>query len=480
MIGPRRLLVAAFFILITASFSAASDIYIAQNATGASSGADCADAYSASFFNNSGNWGSGSGQIGPGVTVYLCGTVSSNLNFQSNGAAGGSGVCGALATACTPVILDGSQSGAFMNGYINVNTSYFIIQNVTWTTNYATNSSGQAVIQMSGNWSHGTIQNNHIAVENSAQVIFMFTGNDMLIQNNYLSMYSPSGDNFDTDGVDFPSVTNLTLQGNFIQLNISEPDGCGSASGGCHDDIIQTWQYNSNPAPANFTVRYNYFSNISPGATGPQNISFCMIEGTSGTNYIYGNVFYSTGVGSNDDNGCGLGPGTFYVNNNTFIAQTGNGGTGLASLMSGGGTVTAENNIFYRDSNGNSPGALLRQNQGSLTFDHNFFYSPSSGDFPSGCSGQTGDICTTSSTTAAGLFNNFAADDFSLASGSPAIGAGVNLGSPYNEGLLQGDTWPNPTLGTRISTGAWDMGAYESSGSGAAPSAPTALKATVN
>jgi hypothetical protein len=57
------------------------------------------------------------------------------------------------------------------------------------------------------------------------------------------------------------------------------------------------------------------------------------------------------------------------------------------------------------------------------------------------------------------LFNNLAVDDFSLASGSPLIGAGDNtLGAPYNTGLVPGTTFPNPALASR--TGAWDIGAY--------------------
>src|SRR5208337_5546951 len=39
-----------------------------------------------------------------------------------------------------------------------------------------------------------------------------------------------------------------------------------------------------------------------------------------------------------------------------------------------------------------------------------------------------------------------AASQFWLASGSPAIDAGLNLGSPYNIGLMPGSTWPNSVV----------------------------------
>ncbi|MBV9573020.1 MAG: hypothetical protein JOY93_03120, partial [Acidobacteriales bacterium] len=85
---PRILILASIFVISAAGFSAASDIYIAQNATGGNSGADCADAHSASWFNTSASWGSGGGQIGPGTTVHLCGIITSELYAQGGGSAG--------------------------------------------------------------------------------------------------------------------------------------------------------------------------------------------------------------------------------------------------------------------------------------------------------------------------------------------------------------------------------------------------------
>src|SRR5579872_1280282 len=82
------------FVILAASFSAASDIYIAQNAAGANTGADCADAHAASWFNTSSNWGTGAGQIGPGTVVHVCGTWTGSTNqtafltFQSGGNSG--------------------------------------------------------------------------------------------------------------------------------------------------------------------------------------------------------------------------------------------------------------------------------------------------------------------------------------------------------------------------------------------------------
>ena len=70
-----------------------ANVYIAQTAQGSNNGTSCANAYAVTFFNTAGNWGSGTGQIGPGTTVHLCGTISvanggSGLTFQGSGLSG--------------------------------------------------------------------------------------------------------------------------------------------------------------------------------------------------------------------------------------------------------------------------------------------------------------------------------------------------------------------------------------------------------
>jgi len=85
----KFLFIFAFFFVVLPI--RATDLYIAQAATGGSTGADCGDALPYTFFNNSSNWPS---PIGPGTTVHLCGTItapagaSSFLSFQGGGANG--------------------------------------------------------------------------------------------------------------------------------------------------------------------------------------------------------------------------------------------------------------------------------------------------------------------------------------------------------------------------------------------------------
>src|SRR5579871_5513817 len=133
-----------FLILVSiaawSSMGHAATLFVAQNAAGANSGADCADAHSAAWFNTASNWGSGVGQIGPGTTVHLCGAFtgaagSTMLTIQGSGASGQNIVIqsdsGSPATLSAPywnanhgaiycsglqyITLDGNNNGVIQN-----------------------------------------------------------------------------------------------------------------------------------------------------------------------------------------------------------------------------------------------------------------------------------------------------------------------------------------------------------------------------
>jgi len=89
----RKFLLVIAFLFVVVPVKA-NDIYIAQIAAGAGNGTDCADARDLAWFNNSGNWGTGSSQIGPGTTVHLCGTFNApagSNNYMSTQGSGSSG-----------------------------------------------------------------------------------------------------------------------------------------------------------------------------------------------------------------------------------------------------------------------------------------------------------------------------------------------------------------------------------------------------
>lgn len=437
------------------SAAAANTIYIAESSAGAANGADCADAYAASFFNSPANWGTGSNQIGAGTTVQLCGTITTNLTFQGSGSSG------------SPVVLDGT--GATMSAYINVGSQYWTIQNCTWSTSYGTGSQTQAVIQTAGGAAFGTITGNTIDVSSSAQVIFFsHITHDITVQNNYMRITTPSsGDGFDTDILDTEGAYNIMIEGNVLAMNVGAGD---ESCGGCHDDLTQVWAASGSVAnqPYNWTYRYNLFLQESSPAK-VNNQSLMMMENI-GTGYwnVYSNVFQCVSSGSSgngitfDSNTSGA---VINIYDNTIVENA--GACNNLFNLSGSGSYNLENNIVYNTDAGNA----LTGGVNFATRSNNLWYGP---NIPS-C--VTTEICGRDP-----LFNNYAGNDFSLQSGSPAIGAGANLGTNFNQYPVPGATWPNPTLGTRPGTGSWAIGAYQA-GSGTTsptpPAAPTGLKATV-
>jgi hypothetical protein len=77
-----------FVLLLVAPLAvqaATADVYIAQSAAGSADGSSCANAKAVSFFNTASNWGAGAGQIGPGKTVHLCGTITTPLTANGSG-----------------------------------------------------------------------------------------------------------------------------------------------------------------------------------------------------------------------------------------------------------------------------------------------------------------------------------------------------------------------------------------------------------
>lgn len=66
--------------------ASAANIYITQ--TGATSGVCVTSVQTPTFFNTSGNWGAGAGQIGLDTVVHLCGTITTTPVFQGSGTSG--------------------------------------------------------------------------------------------------------------------------------------------------------------------------------------------------------------------------------------------------------------------------------------------------------------------------------------------------------------------------------------------------------
>jgi hypothetical protein len=149
---------------------------------------------------------------------------------------------------------------------------------------------------------------------------------------------------------------------------------------------------------------------------------------------IYNNTIYQ---------GSDIGSPGFYISNDKFTTSRSN--------------IIIKNNIFYSTSTGIEPFSITDTLLPGCEISNNLISSPMSSPISyltNGISISTWNSYPFVGTDITGnpLFKNISGLDFSLQSGSPAIGAGINLGSPFNIDVLG-----NP----RPQTGNWDIGCYQ-------------------
>ncbi len=502
-----------FFGVISAK---ANDIYLAQNAAGSGNGASCSSAYAVSWFNNSGNWGSGTAKIGPGTTVHLCGTINapsgadSFLRFQGSGTSGnpitllwetGAIVQSPVFSAAHGGIDLNGKSWVVLNGGTNG-----IIQNTANGTNLSNRSASTLV----GNFGNNT------TIENLSMLnVYVHTNGDGNGDSSY-GMYIRGASNTHI------GPNNTMTQGDVCLLFIWDGGESnlvidGNHFSGCNQDIEMGTANNGTTSFTNVTVSNNDATNWvnwdEPGNGYHHNFfhPFTNRAGSSlvGNLYIYGNnVHGDIGQHStsfifieNNNGGTGGSMGTWYIFNNLFhkTNHVGTGGSGLVAVLSDNGFLlnntfldddtssnsyvafhpygrgwTAENNIYKQN------GYFVTADQSPITANSNVYYSPGQSQpwayvrsYASSISAwRSACGCDAASVTTNPNLNS----DMTLASGSPAIGFGMNL---TNLGIAALDK--DKAGKTRPSTGAWDAGAYQL-GSGTTsnqPNPPSGLTVVV-
>jgi hypothetical protein len=565
----RTITLTFVFVILTATFSAA-DIYIAQNAVGGNTGADCADAHAASWFNSTANWGSGQSQIGPGTTVHLCGTFNAPagangyLTFQGSGnstsgpitlqfesgavltapywgtsgaiATGGTnsylvvdGVCTAsLSTGqCTSTqgtiqaTLDGSpgatcpggacqyqQNGFAVNLSTNGNCNNCEIKNLTISDMYvhtaaSNDSGGNNAIELTGN--NVSIDNN-IIHDTCWAINAGYTASGTA----NISVFNNTVYNID-HGVAVGDSGNASLSGLYVYGNIIHDFSNWDTAGDFwHHDGIHVYANNSSTLSAPIAVYNNYiYGNWGNNFNAGTYIEVAVSGSSIGQHYIFNNIYApSAGTSANGSindkvNGtCG----SFFNNDGV---SGGNISTPGFNYGEGGGACTGgyvENSIFAgTGTNGNI--GIYALNARPTSSDYNVWYNTYFGDamyystnglwfvcviHKTGCAGASAWDLTTGfdshSTT-----NNPVLTSISTCSSGTATGCGLSSSSSaaYSSGTNLYATCngqPNPGLGAlcydyagnqRSQSGNWDIGAYAFNSTGAPPSPPTGLTASV-
>lgn len=471
MINPRMLLFSVVLALVAVNSASATSYFVTQSGAGSQNGLSLANAWSVANFNAS------SAPTG-GDTVFFSGSITTQVGAKSGTGNGASRLTldftsATLSVSGTDILISGDNyvtitggkiatdaAGAF-NNLIACNTSVahdITIQN--WT--YVGSTNGTSSFYSVGKCNTVLIENN--SADNVSHCVTAWQGatHDITILNNYCR--TSSNTTQQSDVITLGDTTNVMIQGNKL-INRAP----GSQNNSRHNDVIQTYQGGGadNQAPSNWTIRYNWLEEAVAdcGNTDGSN-SWTMIESTTGTNYEYGNVFY-TASPCNFGNGATMdsnNPAAVWnVNNNTYFGASGYPGIWF---QNSGHLNTSENNAFQlTNSNGNTN---LIFNWTNGTLDYNHF---------SGISGCDASIVGTHGTCTATLplFKDAANGDLSPTATLQGKG-NSNIGSQFNQGICPGATWPNPTLCART-VGAWDVGAYQSGDGGLTP--PTGLAAAV-
>jgi len=470
----------------------AEEIYIAQTGLGAQNGSSSTDAFAVSFFNTSGNWGSGAGKISAGDTVHLVGTITSQLVIQGSGTSGspvtvlfeagakltaphwGVDSAGAIyANGKNYVVIDGGtngiientdngdlpsgktysqpSTGIFLTGCTGFEVKNLTIQNIYLHTYNTNNEAGVGSYSTNGIKASGcnALSVHHCVMSNMYMAVYVYTESPVTITGN--SIYNNTITACSTalivaNGASGSAINNTAIYNNDVTMGsnwFDTPDAN-------HIDGVHTWT-SAGSTQANLKIYGNYIhGNPSTNCTGyifvTDNVSSC---------YIYNNLL----VGSTNHPAEGyinhnlLSGSVSHIYNNTIVGlgSTNAGGNGIAVDPSHtGATVYIKNNIIKSCYVG------IYDSSGNTTWggcDYNDYYNCGSvgawsGGFKNLAQWQVitgGD--THSIITDPGLDGSYA-----ITSTSPAYNTGVDL-SAY----LTSDR-----LGTARPQGAaWDIGASE-------------------
>lgn len=498
---------------LTAGSASAKAIYVSQNAVGAGSGASCSDAQSASWFNNSANWGSGTSQIAPGTTVHLCGTFTSSLTAQGNG------------TSSAPIVIV-FESGAKISVPYCQGTACLNVRNRSWIT---IDGGANGIIENTANGTNFSNKVNTPAVDVSGgsnievknlliRNIYVHTGNTdsaagfpngcVIFNNtNNVSIHdlvahdahwclTGGGSNINIYNNDISHVDHAVTFGNqtsgttYSNINIYNNHFHDFANWDVgdinnhpyHHDAIQLWGLDSsgNASSSNGQVtNLKIYNNLMDGDSGDWVTGWIYLMDSVNNAYVFNNVIVAT-AGRNiygliriDATTGDNAQGPISVLNNTIIGNNSGGycvwGTFQNSFSVANNVITGCETLIKIDNSTIAANGL----------NNNIYKGVGGSQTFSLGSNSTGSISTwqglTHQDAASKLVTSISLDGNGVPqTGSPVIGAGANLSST-GVAALKSDK--SGTL--RASTGAWDAGAYVF-GSVSRPEPPTDLTAVVD
>jgi len=526
-------------LFLVGKIALAKDIYIGQNSSGSSNGTSCANAYTYTWFNNAGNWGTGSAQIGPGTTVHVCGIVAGSagstvLTFQGSGTVGNPITLLFEMSAIVQAPYCKSAARGSAGGCISANGKNYVVIDGNGKMGTVQNSlngapgatcpggacsyqANSALLDLQGcnncivqnlNILNNYMELQNVASENSTnELAIMMYGSNQTLANNVFTncgwcvnfFYANGNGNFQAYGNSFSTFGHA-----FAVAPNTSGASCGAPCTSIHDNVIGpanvNWDASGCP---NHKDGIHYFGNGNSLQSGTYiyNNQFSGVWGTCSTGFIYTdnvspyikdlymwNNMFNVGQVAENTNGWVLvandGGGVLQSLNNTFIGS-GAMDNSLAFAYFSSGNLTVEGNV----ATGIADPIRIEGSVAALTVDYNLYGATE-------C--QNGNNCFIWSGAFEGSFSAWKSacgcDAHSISNASPGINADGTLTSTSvarskSINLSGSATGPLATLaedttdgGTRTpdprpTTGAWDIGAFAYVGT-SVPSAPTNLVAT--
>jgi len=505
----KRFVLLLVFAMLGASLCKANDVYLAQNATGGGDGSSCGSAKAVSFFNSSGNWGTGSSQIGPGTTVHLCGTItgaagSTILTFQGSGTSSspitvlfesGAGLTapywsnqgGIITNSHNYITIDGGANGYLTNaangstkgnqqdtkGISIGGCTGCVVKNLTISNMYVhtTGTGGgnsYSVYLYGGN--SNTITGNTI---NDARWCLFYiyqagsTSSNTVVSNNTFTNCDHGVAAGDGNGG--AKLANLTISGNTFHdmVNWDEP------TDSFHHDYIHVWAVGGGSGITGLQIFNNYFY----GDPGQNNTALINVE-TQSSNTNDGAMLYNNLLTNSSKTH--LPPYGYISSGGTNISLLNN------TIVGGSTSQNVANECFYlggthykimNNTCQNVGLFLYLPAKGSIaTADYNNWYNGggmyATTSFLATLAWKALCLCDAHSTTT----NPNLDSNFKPQSNSPVVQAGTNLSSMGVSSLNK-----DKALNKRVSSGNWDIGAYaiSTAADGPTPNAPTGLSASV-
>jgi len=472
------------------------NLYISQTTQGNASASSCANSQSMVWLNNATNWGNGAYQIGPGDTVHLCGTISSQLTVRGSGTSGNpvTVVFEPNAKMSAPtwpvpaaiyipsrsnVIIDGGSNGVVeatasgtnfpfapvtqravrSEGGTNVEIKNLIIRNFYLRTPLSNDPADQGFGMSLAGTSNLSVHHNTIS-EMRTGIVASGIASNISIYSNRLTRIS-NGMFISAGGSASSVINGLEIYDNTI-LDGYVWDGILSNGHWFHNDGIQI----SAPTPGSYTDNVEVYGNVIGGDMGTHITALIYMEDDIRNTKVYNNILYTTGT-SWPVNGFIVSGTPSWVYGNTIVASA--GGTGIHAR---GPQSKVIGNLMI----GISYGISTVDDSRLGVSDYNLYYFWKDREMGSrpyiykydkwkaelGYDQHSVEI---TSPQLASVFIDKVNSDFRLKAGSPAIDA---IQSADTATLLRGISLVNASgdpvdfIGTpRPQGSAWDIGAYE-------------------